>query len=81
MNQYHPNLQRQFQQQLKAYVPLVESFAGWGNVQSVSAQVKKIKDESDTKTKMNQPVVWDDPYKNIQFWPVVDFLRNSTLTR
>lgn len=24
---------------------------------------------------------WDDPYKNIKFWTIIDFLRNFKLTK
>ena len=65
--QFHPILQRSFNKQMTAYVPVnqhVQRFHGCG------------------QTPINEEFIdWDDPYKNIRFWTFVDFLRGFKLTK
>jgi len=63
MQQFHPSLQHQWNQQLTAYAPYDDQ--------------KQKKQRSTTE----EFIDWDDPYRNIRFWKIVDFFREFKLTK
>ena len=64
IQQYHPNLQKQWQQQITAYVGHIDHA---NHVDHVPITENFIE--------------WDDPYKEIGFWKIIDFLRDFKLTK
>jgi len=65
--QYHPSLQQTWNQQITAYAPIDQKVH-----QGQIYQQNPVKEEF---------IDWDDPYKNIRFWTIIDFLRGFKLTK
>ena len=68
--QYHPSLKKSLEKQLNMYKPL-------------PAQSNLIDTNINKQNQSNKEnfIDWDDPYKNIRFWTIIDFLREFKLTK
>lgn len=65
-NQYHPNLRHMWEQQITTYKP---------NQDNINLTTK------DNAIIYENFIEWDDPYRFIRPWTIIDFLRNFKLTK
>ena len=70
IKQYHPSLQLMWKQQITAYID------GKHRKTCSFTQPKTMRWVSEEKF-----IDWDDPYRDIRFWKIIDFLRNAQLTK
>ena len=75
---HHPELQRQWNNQMSAY-----------RSQGASREVREVRDVSDVSDVREVSALhgdqtggkWEDPFKDIRFWKIVDFFREFELTK